>query len=261
MVLALGLTGAAGAPDDLIRRANEAFTQERYGEAVRLWERAEERCTDPGLVAYNKGVALYRLGRFSEAAQHFRSCLEEAEAGRRVNGLYNLGNALVRQSNGTDAGLLKQAIAGYEECLRLEPEDPNLAADLRHNLELARQLWARARTAASSNPESDGDRTRPPRSQPDVQPGDGKNSSGTSAIPKDKPGAVPERDKPVQGTSVETRPQPGAGNQPSGGPVERSLTLSREGADEFLNQEAERIRRLQRQHTERPLPFGKVKDW
>ena len=48
--------------DDLIRRGNAAFEAKDYLGAVRLYEQAEVHATDPGLVAFNKAAALYRLG-------------------------------------------------------------------------------------------------------------------------------------------------------------------------------------------------------
>src|SRR5262245_43565913 len=80
--LALTLVSAAPGPDveDLVRQGNEAFAQKDYAAAVKFYEQAEERTPDPGLVAFNKAAALFRLERYREAELSYQRCLEDGEA-------------------------------------------------------------------------------------------------------------------------------------------------------------------------------------
>ena len=103
---------ATPTPDDFVRQGNAAFERQDYQAAVDLYARAEERTTDPGLVAFNKATACYRVGRFAEAAAGYRRCLEDEQAPpeRRARAFYDLGNALVKQSGDASAALLAQAV-------------------------------------------------------------------------------------------------------------------------------------------------------
>ena len=75
--------------EELVRQGDAAFERGDYSAAVDLYTRAEDAITDPGLVAFNKGAALYRLALaaddeasrrqwFREAELHYRRCLEDA---------------------------------------------------------------------------------------------------------------------------------------------------------------------------------------
>src|SRR6516164_1882882 len=98
--LALALVSAAPPEeaDRLVRLGNEAFDREDYAAAMVYYTQAEDHITDPGLVAFNKGAALYRLGRFREAELHYLRCREDAAGERRARLLYDLANAILQQA-------------------------------------------------------------------------------------------------------------------------------------------------------------------
>lgn len=82
---------------------------------------AAEVIRDPGW----RGIALYRAGRYAEAAEAFRRSRDPSAA-------YNLGNALAR------AGDLVLAVKAYDIALRHNPDD----TDARANRALASALLA-----------------------------------------------------------------------------------------------------------------------
>src|SRR5262249_14680861 len=148
---------------------NTAFARGDYGLAVDLYGHAEERTIDPGLVAFNEATALYQLGHYREAELHYLRCQEDAAGPRLARLLYNLGNCVLKQRRPSPLRL-RQAIRHYEECLRQESTDAELAADARHNLEVARLLLQKARASqegrnpaeeeqGNSNPANDERRT------------------------------------------------------------------------------------------------------
>jgi Ca-activated chloride channel homolog len=186
-VVAVLLLSAAGPPDTdpLLREGNAAFAAGDFAAALKFYEEAERSATDPGLVAFNKAAACYRLGRYAEAVAGYRQCLEDdqAPAERRARAWYDLGTALVKQSGGTSAPLLRQAVAGFRACLALPDLSADLHADARHNLELAQMLWLKAR-AANPNDPPDGGEDRPPDNKlkkpngPDKDNNNGKDDPG-----------------------------------------------------------------------------------
>jgi Ca-activated chloride channel family protein len=118
--IALMLVGGDSLPTEarLIRQANDAFVAGEYERALALYTQAAASTDDPGLVALNKGAALYRLQRFAEAEQHFRRCLDDQESPllRRARCFYDLGNSLMQQEHKRQR--VEEAIRCYRACLQ-----------------------------------------------------------------------------------------------------------------------------------------------
>jgi hypothetical protein len=117
------------------RAGDRHYARGEYAEAYEAYRGALARDSTARL-EYNVGTALYRLERYEEAAHSFRAAAGRAETPvRRQRALYNLGNAMVRaaEDRPTEAEPLLEAVAAYEEALRLDPAD----ADAKWNLELA----------------------------------------------------------------------------------------------------------------------------
>ncbi len=108
-----------------------------------------------------------------------------------------MGNAYLQASRGNDRGLLEQALRAYRECLLDDATVPEIRADARHNLELARLLWIKT----LPNPDE------PPldvsEEPPTQQPG-----------PKNfNPGKDAAKGSPADGAG--TRPAPGKAPKPA----------------------------------------------
>jgi Ca-activated chloride channel family protein len=114
--------------DSDARKANQAFEDGRYEEAVELYDRAISENPDNPKLYFNKASALYKLGRTEEAMQSF-----ERYEGMVENPVeqsladYNQGTML------TDQEEYQQAAELFREALKKNPEDE----DARHNYELA----------------------------------------------------------------------------------------------------------------------------
>jgi tetratricopeptide (TPR) repeat protein len=235
---------------DLIRQANDAYAIGGLDAAERLYSRAEERTADPGLVAFNKGAALYRRGDFRRAELCFRRTLGDAEApaDRRARALYNLGNCLVRQAGETDVKQLQAAIDCYEMALH-ESADDGLRSDAGHNLEIAKLLWAKARARrppGERDPDWDDPKSKDPPPDPTKRPedmgGDGTGDGSKSADPIAKldPGKGPDAGPTAK--EIE-KPTPGQGNLPVLPDTDRVESLSPEDARAVLRKAADRLQR------------------
>lgn len=114
------------------QRAERLYQRGQFSEAQAALQQAIEAGGDPALHLAN-GNALYRLRRYDDAARSYRESL--AVPRLRQRSYYNLGNALVRASEeaAEKDETLRQAIAAYEEALRLEPAD----SAAKWNLEIA----------------------------------------------------------------------------------------------------------------------------
>ena len=129
-----------------VHRGERLYHQGKYPEAYGVFRQALERDSSARLV-FDAGSALYRLERYDEAVAAFRQASRAPEL--RHKSLYNLGNALVRAAEerpGEPAPLL-DAVAAYEEALRLAPGDP----ETRWNLEVALRRLGDDRTSGGSS--------------------------------------------------------------------------------------------------------------
>ncbi len=266
--LALLLIGAApdGPIEDLVRQGNAAYARKDYAAAVDFYERAEERAVDPGLIAFNKGAALYRLGRYREAELCYRRCLEDAEAPspRRLFALYDLGTSLLQLDDGKDLRALELAVRCLRICRR-ETADADLRERAGHNLELARLLFARAAAdPANSSP-------RPKQEDDDrrgMKPDDPEHGDqGDPALDKGgterKGGTLLQDPSKGQQKALETKETAAGKGRLQTLPDSDELSrLDPQDAAAHLEKAARRIRtdqRDQRRSAVRILP--NVKDW
>lgn len=266
--VALLLISAAplGPVDEYVRRGNAAFAREEYEEALHWYERAEEQSPDPGLVAFNKAAALYRLERFREAEQHYRRSLEDGQVApaRKARGLYDLGNALLRQGGERNARLLERAVHCYRAAVEHAAEVPALRESARHNLELARLLWHRAKKAGPNDPD-------PAHKQPDEGPGTGGTKApddpgGDPGVNAANPDGRKGKAAPKSADGQKAHPTkdfaPGKGNLPVLPDQDELAPLSPEDVDGHLERIAQRIRRERREFFRQAAPpAADVKDW
>ncbi len=118
-----------------MKAGNEAYVRGNYDEARAAFQQATLEKPDNPVAHYNLGTALYKQGRFQEAARTFQTSLsrhfeQTEDILNRSSILYNLGNAQFK------VGDLTSAIDAYQQALRLDPQD----TDAQHNLAVARQL-------------------------------------------------------------------------------------------------------------------------
>ena len=162
LILATGIR--AQSPHEALRMGDRLYEN-------RDFEAAEQAYRQAGAAAqarYNQGNAVYRQGRYADAAALYRAAAETANApATRADALYNLGNACLKQRQ------YDQAIGAYEQALRLRPGDP----DAKINLQLAKQMQKQAaapppqsampdRQAGTPNPQSPDPNSQSPNPDP-----------------------------------------------------------------------------------------------
>jgi Ca-activated chloride channel family protein len=262
--LALLGAGPGSDPEECVRQGNAAFARGEFATAVRWYEQAEVYTTDPGQVAFNKAAALYRLGDYREAERHYRRSREGAEGPRLARVLYDLGNCLVQRAEDRNLALLEEAIRLYEQCLGQAGADAALAGDARHNLELAKLLWLKAKAA-----QDDPDRRHPNQGSEDAPP-DGPrdqfahDGNGGLATPDPRGKVEPLPDQPGDAAAARTRQTPpGKGNLPPLPDEDELVALAPEDAAEHLRRAAVRIAREQQEYRQRgaAVPLRNVMDW
>lgn len=138
-LLALQLTMCAQASRHQLREGNRQYNKERYDQAEVAYRRALERDTTDARGQYNLGGALYRQGKYDDAARHYEQTLADPKANdrRRANALHNRGNSLLKAGmENQQQEMLQEALKSYQEALKLNPKNE----DTRYNLALTRRL-------------------------------------------------------------------------------------------------------------------------
>ena len=126
----------------LVTEANQAFADGDYVAALETYTAVGETLPESPELAYNQGVAYYKLGDYLRARDALNRSLLTRNVKLEAKIKFNLGNvayASARQemSNPTEAiGLLKTAIGRYRDAVELDPEDEGA----RINIELAQRL-------------------------------------------------------------------------------------------------------------------------
>jgi Ca-activated chloride channel family protein len=247
---------AANPTEKWVWRGNQELAAGRAEQALRWYQIAEERTPDPGLVAFNEGIAFAKLERWRDAELYFRRSLSDAEGERRFGALYNLGTSLIRRSMGRDRQALQDAIAALEQALALKPGD----ADAQHNLKLARDLLAQvpAEPPVSSNNDQ-------PKQQANVK---------TSASPKspvlkngnlvgEPSGPATKSAEGDGGRETDRPPPPGQGNLPMIPDTDVVERITPEDLQRHLDRAAARIAAAQRDQlkSRRPTSKPNYPDW
>jgi tetratricopeptide (TPR) repeat protein len=259
----------AESPDDLIRLGNDAFDRGDYDAADRFYAAAAEHTPDPGLVAFNRATAAVRRGNTLDAEANYIRALDDRDIppARRARALYNRGVCLMLRGQ-SSAAMLRSAIACFEQAADADGADAALAADARHNLELAKLLWDRAR-AKEHTPQRPNDlppdvpEPPPPRGQQDPGNDPGANDVGPN-------GPTGGRVEPIAGAGPkgsnprETQQKaPGAGNLPVRLDPDQADSLSTDDAKSLLRQQVERMKKAR--HDNARLTAGPerphVRDW
>ncbi len=114
-----------------IREGNKHFERQEYVDAERAYRRALEAGENHPKALFNLGNALYRQGRYGEAAAVFDGLAERMPDERALAGAYhNLGNALLKEQR------FAEGVESYKQALRIHPQDD----DTRYNLAYAMQF-------------------------------------------------------------------------------------------------------------------------
>jgi Ca-activated chloride channel family protein len=113
--------------DPNIEEGNRQLAAGKADQALKAYDRAVEALPEEPIAHFDRGVALYQLGKFPEAQKEFQRASEGHDTGVKADAYYNMGNSWLKQER------YKEALDAYKHTLGLRPEDRRA----KWNLELA----------------------------------------------------------------------------------------------------------------------------
>lgn len=114
-----------------IRTGNRAYYEGKYPEAEVGYKRAIEKNISSYEANFNLAGALYKQGRYDDAAATYQKLAQDGtDTERQASTYYNMGNTYVKQRK------LDEAIEAYKNALRLTPDDK----EAKFNLAYAKKL-------------------------------------------------------------------------------------------------------------------------
>ena len=114
----------------MMKSGNEAYWNLNYEAATEAFHQATLDKPNNSIAYHNLGTALYKKGRYQQAAAAFHNSILKGNVPNEAAVYYNLGNSHFQM------GDLKAAIESYKYSLRLNPID----VDVKYNLALALEL-------------------------------------------------------------------------------------------------------------------------
>jgi tetratricopeptide (TPR) repeat protein len=102
---------------EYIRKGNRLYKKSEFAGSEGMYRRAQEQERSTEDAGFNLGNALYKQGRYGEAADEYvRSAVAgEADTVRQAHSLYNLGNSLIKEQK------YEEGIRAYINSLKLDP--------------------------------------------------------------------------------------------------------------------------------------------
>ena len=122
--LSLALLAYAADVSSLMRQGNGLYNRGKYDEALSRYQMAEVLEPDATAIHFNLGNALFRLGRYQEAARELELVMIDKKPERRANAMYNMGNVVFK------AGQLDPAIKAFAGALAINPNDKQAKQNL-----------------------------------------------------------------------------------------------------------------------------------
>ena len=130
IVLAIcGLEVSAQEAKALIKEGNKSYSANEFEKAAEQYQKSIEANPERLEGLFNLGDALYRQEKYEEAARYFNMVAQRAEDKEiKAKAYHNLGNAMVKQQK------LKEGVEAYKNSLLLNPKDDETRFNLAYSM-------------------------------------------------------------------------------------------------------------------------------
>ncbi|HEX8295787.1 MAG TPA: VWA domain-containing protein [Chthoniobacteraceae bacterium] len=190
----------------------ELYGEGRFAEAQKGFEEALKQNPDSEILAFNLGAAAYKNQDLDTALKAFSQALTTEEAELRAKAEYNLGNTLFQKgSPKMEEKTLRDALAHYEQALKLAPADENT----RHNKKVTEDLLAKLKQEQQKKKEEEkkekDDKKENQKDPKDAQQGEKKEKSKQPGEQKKEEGSDGSEKKEESNSSGGEKPEEKSG--------------------------------------------------
>ena len=111
---------------EYIRKGNRLYKKSEFAGSEGMYRRAQAQDRSTYDSGFNLGDALYKQGRFGEAAEEFNRAATGSsdDSLKQAQSFYNLGNSLLKDQK------FEESIKAYINSLMLDPENPETKYNL-----------------------------------------------------------------------------------------------------------------------------------
>jgi tetratricopeptide (TPR) repeat protein len=225
----------------LIRDGNRSYKENNFTDAEVNYRKALEKNKDLTPGTFDLGDALYKQGRFGEAAEAYGSTAAKVDnPGLKAQALHNLGNALLKEQK------LPESIGAYKEALKLHPND----ADTKYNLEYAKALLKRQQEQQKQQKQQNKDQKKDDKQKQDQQKQDQEK--------KDQE----KKDQEKQDQQKQDQPKDQKQNDQQKQAQQKKQQISKEDAERILQALNNEEKNVQKKlHHKIPARVKVEKDW
>lgn len=226
--------------DKNLPKGNEAFAEKQYAEAEADYRISQFGNPRRATASYNLGNAIYRQNQPSEAKYSYLEAIENAKGKRQKHkAFHNLGNVMMTEKN------YQAAVEAYKNALRNNPNDE----ETRYNYALAKQKL-KENPPKKDDKDKDKNKDQNKEQKPKDNKDDKKDQQDKNQDKKDDP-KNPEK-KEGKGDEDKQPQKP----QPSGTSKQRMENLL-----DALNNEEKKIQDKVKGKEVKGRPTRNEKDW
>ena len=168
LLLAFTVSVFAQADRRYVRQGNRLFQNEDYKEAEIRYRRSIEQNPQNIKGMFNLGNALYKQGRYEEAAELFQGLAQFAPGeAERAYAYHNLGNSFLQTEK------YAESVEAYKNSLRINPDDDQTRFNLAYAMRLLQEQPPQDQQGDGDN---DQDKDQQKDQQQDQQPQDGEDN-------------------------------------------------------------------------------------
>ncbi len=133
-----------------VREGNKLYEQGRFADAGANYKQALESDKTLNESLFNLGDALYKQGKYEEAADQFRllSVQKDVDKQTLAKTYHNIGNALLKKDK------LDESVHAYKQALKMNPQD----AETRYNLAYAQAKLQQEQQQQNKDQKNDKDK-------------------------------------------------------------------------------------------------------
>ncbi|MCK5450414.1 MAG: tetratricopeptide repeat protein [Candidatus Omnitrophica bacterium] len=117
-VVYAGGSAYAGSTNGYLKKGNRYYNEEKYEEAVKIYNEALLKDPNDPIVQYNRAAAFYRKKDFENAESSFLNVLASGEEDLEADAMYNTGNTKYREAESVQENDAQAATETYNEALK-----------------------------------------------------------------------------------------------------------------------------------------------